>query len=172
MFDANLKRRLWWTAGGLVVGLVLGGVWPHSPAHAVATSQIDNFAACTAPLDNEVEGIFLLDSVTGDLKGAAINPNTRTFTVFFSVNVASAFELDAAAKPRYLLVSGLASFRGTSGNQRPANSVLYVAEMTSGKVMAYGIPWSSGSNRPTQPVQLTLAPLGGFPFRANVVRNP
>ena len=112
MWDANLRRRLCWMGGGLVLGLVFGGLWPDSPAHAVATSQIDGFAACTTPLDSEIEGIFVLDSITGDLKGTALNPITRQFTVSFGVNVASAFGLDATAKPRYLLVSGAASFRG------------------------------------------------------------
>jgi hypothetical protein len=171
MFDANLRRRLWWMGGGLVLGLVFGGIWPDSPAHAVATSQIESFSACTAPLDSEVEGIFLLDYLTGDLRGAALNPQTRTFTVSYSTNVAQAFGVDATKQPRYLLVSGLASFRGATGNQRLGNSVLYVAEMTSGKVAAYGIPWSTA--RVTAPVQLQLIPLDAFPFRnPQAVRNP
>src|SRR5688572_32596015 len=87
MWDANLRRRLCWMGGGLILGLVFGGIWPDSPAHAVATSQIDGFAACTTPLDNEIEGIFILDSITGDLKGTALNPVTRQFTVSFGTNV-------------------------------------------------------------------------------------
>jgi hypothetical protein len=170
MWDANLRRRLCWMGGGLVLGLVFGGLWPDSPAHAVATSQIESFAACTTPLDNDIEGIFILDSITGDLKGTALNPVTRTFTVSFGTNVAAAFGLDAAAKPRYLMVSGAANFRGGSGNQRPANSIIYVAEMTSGKVAAYAIPWSS--QRPTAPTMVPLQLIGAFSFRDNVVRNP
>ena len=83
MFDANLRRRLCWMSGGLVLGLALAGFWPHSPAHAVATSQLDSFSVCTAPLDGEGEAIFFLDYLTGDLKGATLNPNTRTFAGFF-----------------------------------------------------------------------------------------
>lgn len=167
MVDANLRRRLCWMGGGLVLGLVFGGFWPDSPAHAVATSQIDNFSACTAPLDSEIEGIFLLDSITGELKGAALNQK-GAFTTLFSANVAAGLQLDATAKPRYLLVSGNANFRGgASGNARPASSVLYVAEMTSGKVVAYGIPWSNQRLAGNFPLQL----IGGFSFRGDVVRN-
>ena len=64
------STRSLWLAGGLVVGLVIGlnvaGVWPQIPVHAVATHGQDNFAIATGPLDDNVEAIFVLDSVTGE----------------------------------------------------------------------------------------------------------
>jgi hypothetical protein len=169
MFDANLRRRLWWMGGGVVLGLVLGGLWPDSPAHAVATSQIDSFSICTAPIDDDGEGVFFLDYLTGDLKGAALNPANGKFTAFFGMNVATSLGIDVTKNPRYLLVSGVANFRRGAGQQQMGNSVLYVAELTSGKVAAFGIPWTRAARN--APVQTTLTPLDVYQFRKVEVRN-
>lgn len=169
MFDATLRRRVCWVSGGLIVGLILGGVWPDSPAHAVATSQLDSFSVCTAPIDDDGEAVFFLDYLTGDLKGAALNPNNGKFTAFFATNVASGLGIDVTKNPRYLLVSGMANFRRAAGTQQFGSSVLYVAELTSGKVAAYGIPWSRAARN--APVQAALAPLDVYQFRNVQVRS-
>lgn len=170
MYDPNLRRRFVWMGGGVLLGLVLGGFWPDSPAHAVATSQIDSFSVCTAPIDGQDEGIFFLDYLTGDLKGAALNPNTRTFTTTFGVNVAQGLGVDVTKNPRYLLVSGMANFRGNAGATRMGNSVLYVAELTSGKVAAYGIPFIQNRAQASGAAPLVLLDVGMF--RQVQVRNP
>jgi hypothetical protein len=169
MFDATLRRRLWWLGGGVAVGLMLGGMWPDSPAHAVATSQIDSFSVCTAAIDDDGEAIFFLDYLTGDLKGAAINPQNGKFTAFFGVNVATSLGVDITKNPRYLLVSGTANFRRAAGGVQMGSSVLYVAELTSGKVAAFGVPWNrTGRNAPAQ---VTLTPLDVYQFRNVQVRS-
>lgn len=173
MFDAKLRQRLCWTGGGVVLGLLFGGLWPSSPAHAVATSQIDSFSVCTAPVDEEGEAIFFLDYLTGDLKGAALNPNTGKFTAFFGANVANSLGVDITKNPRYLLVSGIANFRRGNGNGQLGNSALYVGELTSGKVVAYGIPWlRAARNAAMQPTVVPLLPLDSYQFRNVQVRNP
>jgi hypothetical protein len=156
--------------GGLVLGLVFGGLWPSSPAHAVATASLESFSVCTSPLDGEGEAIFFLDYLTGDLKGAALNPNTRTFTGFFSANVATGLGVDITKQPKYLLVSGMASFRRGAGVQQLGSSVLYVAELTSGKVAAYGVPWNPAARNASG--QAPLIPLDVYQFRNVQVRNP
>jgi hypothetical protein len=171
MSKTNLRQRFIWMGGGVVLGLILGGLWPESPAHAVATSQVDSFSVCTAPLDGDGEAIFFLDYLTGDLKGAALNPNTRQFTAFFSANVAQALQVDPSKNPRYLMVSGMASFRQGAGATRLGSSVIYVAEVTTGNVAAYGIPWNQAARNSaggTAPLVL----LHGYKFRDVQVRNP
>jgi hypothetical protein len=172
MLDANLRRRLCWTGGGVVLGLLFGGLWPNSPAHAVATSQIESFSICTAPIDEEGEGVFFLDYLTGELKGAALSPNFGKFNALFGVNVATTLGVDITKNPRYLLVSGQANFRRGAGNQQLGGSVLYVAELSSGKVAAYGIPWTRAARNAQQPVQVPLTPLDVYQFRNVQVRNP
>src|SRR5262245_4881338 len=74
-------------AGGVVIGLNVAGWWPQVPLHAVATHGQENFAICTAPMDDDVEAVFILDDVTGDLKAAALNVQMRRFNTFFEYNV-------------------------------------------------------------------------------------
>jgi hypothetical protein len=173
MFDATVRRRVMWMGGGVVLGLVLGGVWPDSPAHAVATSQIESFSVCTAPIDEDGEGVFFLDYLTGELKGAALNPSNGKFTVVFGVNVATTLGVDITKNPKYLLVSGTANFRRAVNTQQMGSSVLYVAELSSGKVAAYGIPWNPRARTAavSAPVPVTLAPLDVYQFRNVQVRS-
>jgi hypothetical protein len=173
MLDATLRRRLWWMSGGVVLGLVLGGLWPNSPVHATATSQIESFAVCTAPIDEEGEGVFFLDYLTGELKGAALSPMTGKFNVLFGTNVAGGLGIDVTKSPKYLLVSGVANFRRAAGSQQMGGSVLYVAELTSGKVAAFGIPWNRQARaaNAASPLTVPLTLLDTYQFRNVQVRS-
>ena len=51
----------------LLVGLAVGSMLPHSPLHAVATDSNDAFIIATGPLAQDVEGLYLLDCLTGNL---------------------------------------------------------------------------------------------------------
>ena len=44
---------------GLVGGLILSGLWPHTPLYAVATDRVDTFAMATGPLDYRCRGRLL-----------------------------------------------------------------------------------------------------------------
>jgi hypothetical protein len=157
-------------AAGVIVGLVIGGLWPDSPAHAVATAQIESFAICTAPLDEDGEAVFFLDYLTGDLRGAAISPNNYRFAAAFQANVTTDLGVDATKQPKYLLVSGVNQFRKAAGGVQLGNSVIYVAELTSGKVAAYGIPWQRNLRNSNQPVKAPLQLLDSLEFRNVQIR--
>lgn len=43
----------------------------------------------------------------------------------------------------YLMATGLADFRGFKSNARIASGVIYVSEESSGRVVAYAIPWNT-----------------------------
>jgi hypothetical protein len=172
MLDTTARRRWLYLAAGLVLGLILGGLWPDSPAHAVATAQIESFAVCTAPLDDDGEAIFFLDYLTGDLKGAAINPNNGKFTAFFQANVTTDLGVDVAKSPKYLLVSGVNGFKRTAGGPQFGSSVVYVAELTTGKVVAYAVPWQRQARNSASAVKVSMTLLDGFLFRNVAVRNP
>src|SRR5476651_1820905 len=89
--DTMGNRRLAGLAIGIVLGLIVGlnvsGIWPQVPLHAVATHGQDNFAICTAPMDQDVEAIFVLDFVTGDLEATVLNVQMRRFNTLFEYNV-------------------------------------------------------------------------------------
>lgn len=150
--------------GILICGLILGGVvttyWPHEPLLANATG-LEKFAICTAPtLVNQSDAVFVLDSVTGRLVGAAHNGNAGKFTQVWTRSVAADFNV--VENGQYLLTSGFLRTQGAAAGT-PAQSGIYVAELTSGKVGLYGFLM----NNQNQAAIGELVPLDSFSFRGN-----
>lgn len=139
-------KAAWLTLGlvlGLAIGVSLSGVLPQTSVHAVATDGQENFAIATGLVQDDVEAIYFLDFLTGDLRAAVLSTINGKFISFFSYNVAADLTDPGAKSPHYLMVTGIADFRrGLSGNVQPARSVVYVAEATSGQVAAYAMPWA------------------------------
>lgn len=136
----------------LVVGIAIGaaltagwhGLATTPRAHAVATHGADNFAIATGLVDDQIEALYFLDYLTGDLRAAIIvNRRNGQFTGYFRYNVLQDFE--AVGDPaRFLMVTGMADLPvrlGPDANrQRP---LIYVAEASSGQVAAYVLPFNS-----------------------------
>ena len=84
--------------------------------------------------------MFTLDPLTGELRGAVLSPRKAKFVARYAYpSVAKDFE--AAKNPKFLMVTGLGEIRPIGPSGRAAHCVLYVAEVTSGRVVAYGVPW-------------------------------
>ena len=153
-----LNNRFALLACGLGMGLGISAYWPHEPLKADASS-LEKFSLCTAPtIANQSDAVFVLDSVTGRLRGAAHNPQTNKFTQFWAHEVAADFGIVENAQ--YLMVSGFIRTQGAA-NGTPGQSAIYVAELTSGKVGMYGFLM----NNRNQGGQSNLIPLDTFPFR-------
>ncbi len=169
------NSRISWLVGGLAVGLIVGlnvsGWWPQVPVHAVATHGQDNFAIATGVLDENVEGIFVLDAITGDLKGAAMNIQTRRFNTWYEYNVSRDLQTAGSKNPRYRMVTGMTNIRQVVAAGQLGRTVIYVAEATSGQMMAYGVPWVTG--RHSSPVLLRerFIPLDRWQFRTTAIRD-
>jgi hypothetical protein len=141
------SNPLLWLGIGLVGGLLLSGIVPHTPLHATATDRVDTYAIATGPVDTEGDAVYFLDFLSGDLKAMVIGCQVSKFTAGYTRNILQDLGVDPAKNPRFMMVTGNTSFRGTMGNVRPGASVLYVAEVTSGKVAAYNLPWSTAMHR-------------------------
>lgn len=168
------SRMAWLFVGlavGIVVGLNLAGWWPQVPVHAVATHGQDNFAIATGVLDENVEGIFVLDAVTGELKGAAMNIQTRRFNTWYEYNVARDLRVAGSKNPQYRMVTGMTNIRQVVAAGQLGRTVLYVAEANSGQVMAYGVPWVTGRHSSPIPLRQTLIPLDRWQFRTTAIRD-
>ena len=164
-WQKTVLRRAWWIVpasllgllfvtltSGVVIGLVASSYLPQRDVQATATHGQENFAICTGPLDADVEAVFFLDFLTGDLKAAALSIVSHKFTAFYHRNILGDLEGAKVKNPRYLMVTGEADLRRGASSKRIGKSMVYVAEITSGQVMAYGLPWESGaqaSNRQT-----------------------
>lgn len=164
------KLKWIWISAGLVVGLIVGSMLPHSPLYATATDRQDNFAIATGHLDTENEGIFFLDMLTGDLKGAIVSPYTRQIGYLYATNVLKDLEIDASKSPKFLVVTGSLEVR-PQGSSQFAQCVVYVAEVNSGKMVCYAMPFNKGVlNNAQAPVQLPFLTYFKGAFREAVVR--
>jgi hypothetical protein len=137
---------------GLLGGLALSGLWPHAPLYALATDRSDSYGMATGPLDVEVEAVYFLDFLTGDLKAIVLGQQPGTWTGYFRANVAADLQIDPQKNPKFMMVTGMIALRRSGGSRlQPSNSVLYVAEITTGKVAAYAVAWSPSMYKANQP---------------------
>lgn len=155
---------------GLVIGLNLEGLWPTTPLHASATHGIDKFAIATGAVDAGVEALYFLDFLTGDMRAAVINPKTGKFNAFFTRNIAADFS-GAGRTSGYLMVTGGANMPRGSNSFQFADSIVYVAEASTGQVAAYTIPWNSSFQAAGKPQYGEFQPLDVQPFRTAFVRD-
>jgi hypothetical protein len=150
-----------WLAAGLAIGLAVGGAVAvgvllgrqadsHALAaslaelklHAMSSHGAESFAIATGPVDEDVEGLFTLDFLTGDLQCFVINPRNGAFGGWFRANVLDALPAEKGKKPSYLLVTGQINVTGGYGGQRPAASLCYVVDANTGDVAAFSFPWA------------------------------
>jgi hypothetical protein len=151
-----------WLTAGVVVGLAIAVLWPSRPLTASTSDRNEKFGMCTVWMTDNLEAVFVLDYLTGKLTGACLGKQGNAgFVQSFIRDVGSDFNVKGV-KPQYAMSSGLAQIRAAPGVQ-PAASVIYVAELTSGQVGCYGIPFRLPNAK--NPVPITLSKIDSFPFR-------
>ena len=137
----KIRAMTWWMlALGFLVGISLGiGMLvgalivvgkgassggslfgPETLLNATATESSDSMAIATGFIDEDVEGLFVLDFITGNLQVFVINPRSGQLGGMYAHNVAAV--LGAQKAPKYLLVTGQAMSHWFTGNVRPARS--------------------------------------------------
>lgn len=162
--------RLVWLGIGLALGLMISGWWPATPLHAVATDRYDTFAIATGPVEQDVEAIYFLDFLTGELQAAVLNKYGK-FTSRYGYNrILQDLPVAEGKPPRYLMVTGFNQIQRGASRAQPSKSIVYVAEINSGEVAAYAIPWLHQNWMNNQLVTLPLVPLDKIRFRTAAVR--
>ena len=195
----SIPRRGWiiGLSLGLLPGLILGGLWTNTPLHAVATDRTKDFCMATGIVDETIEAVFLLDSLTGNLRGAVLSSQTPGFQARYEANVLTDLarsitevnvrisQENAARKrdgdlprpqvrfpqaPRFMMVTGTSDLRRGMARAQPGLSVVYVAEAQTGIVLAYAIPWSPNDHQTNRPYAGNLILWGADQFASTVVR--
>ena len=167
-----------WLGGGLIGLLLLAGgyfardlqrrpalPWAETALHAATAVQNDAYAMATGPIDEDVEGLFVLNVLTGDLQCSVMSIRTGRFAGLFRANVMNDLQLDPAKRPAYLMTTGQINFPRGPGAARPAYCIVYVLDTTSGNFAAYSLPWRrdmANTGRP-QTGPLTLQDVGQGP---------
>ena len=157
-----------WLIVGVLIGLFVGAMAPNAPLHASATHGEDSFAIATGEVDIGLEGVYFLDMITGELTGYVINQNTGKFTTVYKHNVLK--DMGELKNPKFLMVTGLAGLRQGVGG-RIGRSVVYVAEMNSGKFLAYAVPWAPTRAATNLPTAAPFVLLDGGIFRNAAIRQ-
>jgi len=177
MKGALRHSRLLWLVVGLLAGVVIGRLLPSTPLHAVATDRSENILMATGFVDDQIEAVFFLDSLTGLLRAAVpslmrasdyqamweANPGVDILTAIKTVNAAALKmsggkgagavrpAIQPPQTPRFVMVTGLMDLRAVGSGVRYARCVVHVAEANTGIVLTYALPWSiqyHNSNRP------------------------
>ena len=174
---------------GLTMGLLVGvgmlvGAWvglhsqpapmlqlPETLLHASGSHSGDSFAMATGMFDESVEGVFLLDYLTGDLQCWVLSPQAPAFVAQFKYNVLADLGVEQGKKPNYVMVTGAASFRRGGALAMPAGSVVYVADANTGNFAAYGMTFNSTMFKTATPQTGTLRKLGAGKARALAIRE-
>ncbi|MFP6702955.1 MAG: hypothetical protein VB861_14505 [Planctomycetaceae bacterium] len=156
-----LANRMIWLVAGILLGSSLVWAWPAQTAVAFTSDRNDKFAMTTAPSGPGSECIFVLDFLTGQLRGFALDRTASQFMWVYSRSIAQDFGVDPNKPARYAMVSGLAQAPGR-GVVSFAPSYIYVAELSSGRVQAYAIPYRT--QRGSTPTQLIPVPNLQFTF--------
>jgi hypothetical protein len=159
---------------GILVGLTIAWLWPHEPVYATTGDRAPHFSMVTIPVSDAakgiidpVDGVFVLDLFTAQLKGAVINRQTGTFASFYFRDLAKDFDVPPEQNPEFCMVSGYAQIPNQAGKQM-SSGMLYIGELNSGKVAGYAFPWVEKGMGP--PVQLT--PMDVFQWRAAAKLKP
>lgn len=162
-------QKFLWLSLGLVAGLCVAFLWPHERALAATADRNAQFALITVPvgqqgagLNDPLEGIFVLDFLTGTLKGAVLSRQTGKFVVNYARSVSEDFGLKRGVEPRYAISTGVAPIAG-KGGMTFASGIIYVGELTSGKIISYSFGWRETRN--PIPLAQPLFPTDFYQFR-------
>jgi len=160
-------NRVAWLAGGVALGLAIAWFLPHEPAYAMTGDRDTQFSMVTIPVgasalgvNDPMEAVFILDFLTGQLRGAALNRQVGRFASFYFRDLSKDFDVDGDSDPHYCMVSGYAQMPNQAGIPM-ASGMLYVGELSSGKVIGYSFPWrEQGTSEP-----VPLLPTDSFPWK-------
>jgi hypothetical protein len=158
-----LDKRGVWLAAGVLLGLAVATYWPSEPAQATTVDRTKKIALVSAPTTaGNSDAVFLLDFVTGRLMGAAYNTQIGKFNQHYIRNISEDFKVSENAE--YAIVPAHVVIPQTGAGATPAGGGLFVAELTTGKVIMYGFPFNEipGGRQGVMP----LVPVDGFEFRA------
>ncbi|MEZ6135391.1 MAG: hypothetical protein R3C53_10825 [Pirellulaceae bacterium] len=141
------------------------------PLAADSASANDSMAIATGPVSDDAEGIFFLDFATGDLQCLVYYPRLGGFGARYFGNVLP--QLGGGGRnSQYLMVTGQAVTKGSSGNVRPANSLVYVTDVTNGTFAAYAVPWDRTAESSGRAQGGALVFVGGGSIRNYQLQDP
>ncbi len=135
------------TAGGIILGMSFKSVGSGSGQaelplllKASSASGGEGLSLATGQVDDHVEGIFVLDHLTGSLECWVLNSKNGLLAARYKTNINEDMGIVKTGDADYVMVTGRFDFvGGNRGNLQPGRSICYVADGSSGKVVGYGL---------------------------------
>ncbi|MGE0758050.1 MAG: hypothetical protein AB7F89_15560 [Pirellulaceae bacterium] len=160
-------------AGALLGLLIASGLHPWSQLEtrleAVASSGGESMAIASGLIGEGVEGLFVLDFITGQLTCQVVNPRSGQLAYVYQRNVAQDLGVQQGKSPKYLLVTGELRVRQNVSNVKPAESLVYVADVNTGRYVAYMMPFTKQIFDFNSQAVAPMIPVGGGSARNVVV---
>ncbi|GBD36499.1 hypothetical protein HRbin36_01624 [bacterium HR36] len=127
---------------GVVVGWGVNGLWWRPGDAKAANDRWQEFALATGaiqagPVGHDQDGIWVLDGKNGKLYASSISRLTGKVLAWAEVDLLREFGLANANDARFLMTTGQVG-RGAS--------VLFVAEVASGRLGVYSMSLAEGQN--------------------------
>ena len=156
-----LASRLGWLVLGIAIGGGVSWAWPSQTAVAFSSDRNDKFAVTTAMTGPTSEAVFVLDFLTGQIRGFSLNRTANQYMWIYSRSIAQDFGVAPVQPAGHAMMRGLAQPQGRGGAAY-APSYIYVAELSTGRVQPYAIPFRN--QRGSTPTQLIPVPGLQFAF--------
>jgi hypothetical protein len=127
----------------------------------------------TGLIDTDVEGLFTLDYLTGDLKCWVLNPRAPQagWMGAFQRNIIADLGVQQGKDPNYVLVTGQANFRQGAATVSPASCAVFVADANTGNFAAYTVMWNRTMARSGAPQRGDITPIASGKARTLEIRD-
>ena len=114
---------------------------PPIQLHAGTAARTKSMSMATGWVDGNVEGLFVLDHMTGNIQCWLLNKRTGKVGGIYRANAAADLMVGGkTGTPDYIMTTGNFNFDGgLSGNNAPSKSICYVADANTGNVVGYNV---------------------------------
>lgn len=107
---------------------------------AGTSSRTDSLSMATGLIDNNVEGLWVLDHLTGNLQCWVLGPRTGAVGAIYATNITKDLGIGRAGEAELMMVTGNFLWDGgNTGNNIPGQSICYVGDAKTGNVVGYGV---------------------------------
>jgi hypothetical protein len=118
---------------------------PPIELKAGTSARTKSMSMATGLIEPNVEGLYVLDHLTGNLQCWLLNNRTGQVGGIYRASAATDLAVGGgkAGKPEYMMTTGNFFFQGgLPGNDAPSQSVCYVGDASTGNVVGYGVVYN------------------------------
>jgi hypothetical protein len=118
-----------------------------------------NLSMATGPVNEEIEGLFVLDHVNGDLNCTAISARWGKTVMLYKTNVFKDLGVTKEGGADFVMTTGRIIVRQRSSKLVPAACIVYVGDSNSGKVVGYTFSYNGANYQKGVPQTGILNPI-------------